>query len=318
MKTSRFYVLFVSLFAVSFAVSRLATIVTGPFVYLIYAWFLGLMVAVFMFWKPIGKWLGLFSVLLLTTSCNYIQSDEIGVWVKNFGRTPNDYSIVMGKFPKDWTRSTWPLIFPGRPFTVDVEPFKVNSKDGVQFTVDPTVSTQLIRSNEACRKYAFKLSSYKNDVETGLREILLKEILDAVRNSINSATGDSVMFNQSLLSEEAQARLANVLDSKYGVEVLQFSMGIQPPQNLQSAINDRLLAEQEAKKTLASLATEEAKLKLEAIKAEQAKIQQAALTPAMLRKMELDAAVKIYTLLGKSSNKVIIVGDPNKVILGNQ
>lgn len=315
MKTVRIYVLLVAVGVTAFVFSQIGTAITGPMLYLLYAWFIGLMLSLVLFWKTIAKWIGLLSVLFLTTSCNFIPSDQIGVWVRNFGRTPNDYSIVMGKFPMDWTRSTWSLTFPGRPFTVDVEPFKVNSKDGIQFTVDPTVSTQLIRSNEACRKYAFKLSSYKDDIDSGLREILLKEVLDAVRNSINSATGDSVMFNQSYFSSETQERLISVLNSKYGIEVLQFSMGIQPPQNLQSAINDRLLAEQEAKKTLASLATEEAKLKLEAIKAEQAKIQQAALTPAMLRKMELDAAVRIYKTLSESPNKVIVVGDPSKVVL---
>ena len=65
-------------------------------------------------------------------------------------------------------------------------------------------------------------------------------------------------------------------------------MSIEPPRNLQEAINDRLLAEQETKKTLASVANEEALVKLQSVKAERAKIEQAQLTPAMLRKMELE------------------------------
>lgn len=44
-------------------------------------------------------------------------------------------------------------------------------------------------------------------------------------------------------------------------------------------------------------------------------MQQAALTPAYLRKMELETTLQIYTLLKESKNKVIIIGDPSKVIL---
>lgn len=315
MRIHRVYAVLIAFLLSAFAFARLGTEITGPFLYLIYAWFLGLILALGFFWRDLGKWLGLFALTIFLSGCNYIPSDEIGVWVKDFGRTPNDYSIVMGKFPKDWTRSTWPITFSGRPFSVNVDAFKVNSKDGIQFTVDPSVLAQLIRSNEACRKYAFKLSAYKDDVDSGLQEMLLKEVLDVVRTSINSANGDSVMFNQTRFSDLAQENLALLLKDKYGIELLQFSMSVQPPKNLQDAINDRLLAEQETKKTLASLQNEEAKVKLEEIKAQRAKIEQAALTPAMLRKMELDAAVQIYRTLGKSNNKVIVVGDPTRVVL---
>jgi len=301
-----------------FIMSYVATYyLTGLWQWIPTLWFVGLVILGATYWKQLGKWVGILSVLFMFTSCNYIPSDQIGVWVKDFGRTPEDYSIVMGKFPKDFTRSTWAITFSGKPFPVSVDPIKVNSKDGIQFTVDPSVLCQLTRSNEACRKYAFKLSSYKSDVETGLQEMLLKEVLDVARNTVNSANGDSVMFNQTKFSELAQDALFQVLKDKYGIELMQFSMSIEPPRNLQEAINDRLLAEQETKKTLASVANEEALVKLQTVKAERAKIEQAQLTPAMLRKMELETMTQIYEKLSKSPNKVIIVGNPEKIILNN-
>lgn len=301
-----------------FIMSYVATYyLTGLLQWIPTLWFVVLIILGVTYWKSLAKWVGILSVLFMFTSCNYIPSDQIGVWVKDFGRTPEDYSIVMGKFPKDFTRSTWAITFSGKPFPVSVDPIKVNSKDGIQFTVDPSVLCQLTRNNEACRKYAFKLSSYKSDVETGLQEMLLKEVLDVARSTVNSANGDSVMFNQTKFSELAQDALFQVLKDKYGIELLQFSMSIEPPRNLQEAINDRLLAEQETKKTLASVANEEALVKLQTVKAERAKIEQAQLTPAMLRKMELETMTQIYEKLSKSPNKVIIVGNPEKIILNN-
>lgn len=311
----RFFVVLVCLVVSALVFQRLAVEVTGPPLYLIYAWFLCLSIVLILNYKSILKWIGFLSAVFLFSGCNYIESDKIGVYVENFGRTPQDYSIIMGKYPMDFTRSTWTLTFSGKPFPVNVEPMKVNSRDGVQFTVDPSTLVQLTRSNEACRKYAFKLSAYRENVDDGLQEMLLKEVLDVARNTINSANGDSVMFNQTKFSELAQSKLSDVLKRKYGIEVLQFSMSIEPPANLQRAINDRLLAEQEAKKTMASLANEEAKVKLEKIKAERAKIEQAALTEPMLRKMELNAAVTIYRELAKSKNRVIVIGDPTRVVV---
>lgn len=301
-----------------FIMSYVATnYLTGILQWIPILWFIGLIILAATYWKQLAKWVGILSVLFMFTSCNYIPSDQIGVWVKNFGRTKEDYSIVMGKFPKDWTRSTWAITFSGKPFAVGVDPIKVNSKDGIQFTIDPSVLCQLTRSNEAARKYAFKLSSYKTDVELGLQEMLLKEVLDVARSTVNSASGDSVMFNQTRFSDIAQESLFKVLETKYGIELLQFSMSIEPPRNLQEAINDRLLAEQETKKTLASVENERAKVELEEVKAQRAKIEQASLTPAMLRKIELDVMRDIYKDLSKSPNKVIVVGSPDKIILNN-
>jgi hypothetical protein len=301
-----------------FAFSYLSTgVLTGAWQYFPLLWITGLAIVAISKWRSIGKWIGIMSLFLLTTSCNYIPSDQIGVWVKNFGRNPTDYSIVYGKFPKDWTRSTWSLTFPGKPFSVGIDPIKVSSKDGVEITVDPSVLCELGKTNEDCRKYAFKMAAYKDNIEEGLSGAIFKECLDVVRSTINSANADSVMFNQTLFVNRAEDQLTTVLKSVYGVQLSQFSMSINFPSKIQEALNDRLSAEQETKKTLASLANEQALVKLEVVKAERAKVEQASLTPAMLRKMELDAMKEVYDKLSKSNNKVIIVGDPSKIILNN-
>lgn len=301
-----------------FAFSYLSTgVLTGAWQYLPLLWITGLAVFAISKWRSIGKWIGIMSLFLLTTSCNYIPSDQIGVWVKNFGRTPNDYSIVMGKFPKDFTRSTWAITFSGKPFPVNVNSFEVASKDGVTFQVDPSVLCVLTRSNEAARKYAFKLNAYKNDTENGLQEILLKEVLDVVRATLGIATGDTIAINQVRYSNVAQDKLKKVLSEVYGIEVMQFSMSISPPPALKESINSSLIAVQNAKTEIAKNEIERALVDRERIKAERAKIEQAALTPAMLRKMELEAMKEIYDKLSKSNNKIIIVGDPSKVILNN-
>lgn len=301
-----------------FIVSYISTAyLTGVWVYLPIIWIAGLVVLAVSKWKSIMKWIGMLSVLFAFTSCNYVAPEEVGVWVKNYGRTENDYKIVSGSYPYDFTRSTWILTFAGKPFPVEVNSFEVASKNGVTFQVDPSVLCVLTRTNEAARKYAFKLSAYKGDIESGLQTILLKEVLDVVRTTLGNAQGDTIAVNQIRYSNIAQDKLKKVLNDVYGIELMQFSMSIVPPQELKNSINASLIATQTAKTEIAKNEIEKALVEREKIMAEKSKIQQVALTPAMLRKMELETMERIYDKLSKSPNKVIVVGNPEKIILNN-
>lgn len=273
---------------------------------------------VIMSWQRISKWIG-FSlvVVVLLPSCNYIAADKVGVRVENFGKSPEDFKIVYGKFPADLSASSWNLEYPGQSFGVPIEGFNVFCKDGVSLWCDPSVLCELERSDEACRKYAFKFFSYQSPdaFQKAIEQVVLKETLDAVRNVIGSAISDSIIFNRGAFEIRIQTQLAKVMSERYGTTLSQFSLILAPPESLQKAINDRLLAQEETKKTMASLDNAKAKLQLAEIDQRRMRIESEGLTPSILKKMELEYNYNAWYALSQSQNKVFISGSPTNFML---
>jgi len=114
---------------------------SGPAAYLPYLGLLAILGVVVYFRKRLARWLKATPILLVlfTTSCDFVASDKIGVWVKNYGKTVDDYQLILGKFPVDWSYSTWTLEYPGTNFPVQIDPIQMYCKDGVGVFVDPSV-----------------------------------------------------------------------------------------------------------------------------------------------------------------------------------
>ena len=307
--------LFISAILIAlFFAQKMATYATGLFVYVPYLAIFAVVVFLIVNYQKVIKWLGagLFFVGFVS-SCNFIESDKIGVRVENFGKTKDDYHIVYGKFPQDWSQSSWNLTYPGQSFGIGVDPFIVSSKDGVTFDCDPSVLVSLIREDQACQKYAFKFSAYKNEeaFKGAIQQVILKECLDAVRFTIGSAVSDSILFNRTKFESIIQSKFAKSLTDVYGVNLDQFSLTLNPPAELQSAINDRLLAQEKTKKTLASLANAEAEVQLAEVERKKMLVQTAGYTDAYLKNKALD----VYYALSQSNNKVFIVGDAKQILI---
>lgn len=311
----RVFVAILSLLVVWFCIQKVATYGSGIFAFTPILFIITVIGAVVFFHKAIFKWFG-FSMLIFCsffTSCNFVPSDKIGVRVESYGKTPEDYNIVYGKFPADYSGSSWNLEFSGKSFGIPIDGFTVYSKDGVGLWADPSVLIELIRSNEACRKYAFKLSAYKNDdkgFEQAVSQIVLKETLDAVRENIGGVISDSIIFNRSKYETKIQKQLTEALNEKYGVNLSQFSVVIAPPQNLQDAINNRLTAQEQTKTTLASLENEKAKLQIASIVKERQLLESVGLTPSILEKMRIEYSYNAWITLAQSQNKVFVSGTP--------
>jgi len=306
-----------SLLIVLFGLQKWATYSTGIETYIPYlVGFVILALIVFNFEK-LYKFLKLPTLLILAsfvTSCNFIASDKIGVRAENFGHSPEDYVLVYGKFPMDWSASSWNLEYPGQSFGVSVNPFQVSTKDGVTFTCDPSVLVELERTDAACRKYAFKFKAYTDEsaFKAAIEQVILKECLDAVRFTIGSYVSDTILFNRTGFETMIQAKLAKVLIETYGVNLSQFSLTLDPPANLQQAINDRLLEQEKTKKTVASLENAKAQVELAKVEKEKMLVQTAGYTEAFLRNKALD----VYWALSQSNNKVFIVGDSKSLLIG--
>jgi len=301
------------------AFTFLQKIASDPSLSGLYAWlpYIGYALLISsIFWGRItmSKWIGTIPILLVFfSSCNYIASDKIGVRAENFGKSPSDFHLVYGKFPQDWSASSWNIEYPGQSFGIPVDGFNVYCKDGVSLWCDPSVLCELIRTDEACQKYAFKFSAYpsQEQFEKAIQQVILKECLDAVRNTINESISDSIIFNRAKYETLMQNQLSKVLLDKYGINLSQFSTILVPPQELQKAINDRLLAQEETKKTMASLENATARLKLAEIDQKRMQIESAGLTPSILRKMEMEYNYNGWVTLAQSQNKVFISGSPS-------
>ncbi len=315
MKLNRIVLAVIALLCILFAFQRFATDrnINGIAAYVPYLALFAIFIFVVLYGSKIGKWMGISAaVLFLLPSCNYIPADKVGVRVENFGKSPNDFKIVYGKFPADWSASSWNLDYPGQSFGVPIEGFNVFCKDGVSLWCDPSILCELIRTDEACQKYAFKFFSYQSAeaFQKAIEQVVLKETLDAVRNVIGGAISDSIIFNRGAFEFRMQTQLSKVMVDKYGLNLSQFSVILAPPEALQKAINDRLLAQEETKKTMASLDNAKAKLQLAEIDQRRMRIESEGLTPSILKKMELDYNLQGWLYLSQSNNKAFISGSP--------
>lgn len=323
MKFNRLILAIVASLGFLFAFQRLAADrnINGAAAYIPYLALVAVVILAILNWQKLGKWIGFSALaLFLLPSCNYIPADKVGVRVENFGKSPEDFKIVYGKFPADWSASSWNLDYPGQSFGVPIEGFNVFCKDGVSLWCDPSILCELIRTDEACQKYAFKFFSYQSAeaFQKAIEQVVLKETLDAVRNVIGGAISDSIIFNRGAFELRMQTQLSKVMVEKYGLNLSQFSVILAPPEALQKAINDRLLAQEETKKTMASLDNAKAKLQLAEIDQRRMRIESEGLTPAILKKMELEYNHQAWLYLAGSNNKAFISGQPTHfMISGN-
>lgn len=293
---------------------------TGLLVHLFWVLPLLLVAVAIRYRKPILKWI--FPIVLLSMSscnCHYVASDKIGVWVENYGKDPSDYSMVYGKFPTDAIASTWAIEYPGTAFGIPVDPLKITSIDQVSFTIDPSVLISLIRTDEACRKYAFKFKANGEGEQfvQSIQQIIIKETVDACRYIIQSNKSDTLIAKRSFFESNIQNLLAKKLEDIYGMSLDQFSCSIEPPSEVQQALNNRMLAEQQVKQTLASMENARALVELAKLERERAIIESQGLTPQVLEKMRIQYAYSAWQALAASQNKAFVPANPNLLIPPN-
>ena len=168
----------------------------------------------------------------------------------------------------------------------DYEPFRVNAKDGSEFTVDPTLSYYVDQEMvpQIFRQYRKNLK----DLENGF---LKNVIYDCYRLTANSFTSDSLMSNRGLFEEEVQNRLVENL-RKEGFIYQQLTSNIIPPQSLKDAIDSKNRTIQEAMQAENKVRQAEADARIRRIKAETEKYENdmkaSTLTPLIIQQMYIE------------------------------
>jgi regulator of protease activity HflC (stomatin/prohibitin superfamily) len=123
---------------------------------------------------------------------------------------------------------------------VDYNPFLVTSKDNSVFTIDPTISYNVIKGQSP---YIF--TRYRKTLEQLDNTIIFQVVKDATRIQANSMTADSLMSNREVFENAVQLKVTEEF-MKMGFNLANFTSGLTPPESLTEAINAKNVAIQNA------------------------------------------------------------------------
>lgn len=170
--------------------------------------------------------------------------------------------------------------------TVDYEPFTINAKDGSEFTVDPTVSLKIVDGTSPA---VFK--KYRKELKDVINTTLYNYVKNAFRIQLNNFTTDYIVSNRDSIESAIERYLAaDLLKENFQLE--QLTSGLQYPETIVKAVNEKNRAIQEAQKAENEVKVAEAQAKKLLVaanaEAEANRIRQQALTSPILEKMWIE------------------------------
>lgn len=165
----------------------------------------------------------------------YVQPDEIGIWMTNGGYNgTSDYQVWQGSFPFDFTPATKSFILPGNPWTIDLPVSEVLSKENGRWTVDPSITFSIIRRDGpvVCHMFNSYLSQGKDSFLADVGEHFLVPIINNTYVEIIGKNRDTLMMNDKmgiaqLIEDSIKVRL-----SRIGFHVNNFVTGVKPPESI--------------------------------------------------------------------------------------
>lgn len=227
-------------------------------------------------------------VLAITiASCTRIDAGHEGILIKQYGsdKGVQDVSLVTGRvWYNPWTEGVEQ--YATFVQTIDYDAFDVNAKDGSSFSVDPTLSFNIVKGNSP-RIF----SKYRKDLEEVSKTTILNYVKDAFRLQMNKYTTDEIVSNREKFETDVQKTLADVL-SQEGFRLEQLTSGLKYPQTIVDAVNSKNKAVQEAMKVENELRVAEAQAKKLIVQAEAERkaneLKQTSLTPMLIQQMFIE------------------------------
>jgi len=230
----------------------------------------------------------LFALALATlASCTRIDAGYEGILIKQYGtdKGVQDVSLVTGRvWYNPWTEDVEQ--YATYVQTIDYDAFGVNAKDGSSFSVDPTLSFNIVNGNSP------KIfTKYRKNLEEVSKTTILNYVKDAFRLQMNKYTTDEIVSNREKFESDVQKTLANVLENE-GFKLEQLTSGLQYPQTIVDAVNSKNKAVQEAMKVENELRLVEAQAKKMIVQAEAEKraneLKQQSLTPMLIQQQFIE------------------------------
>lgn len=165
--------------------------------------------------------------------------------------------------------------FPTYTQSKDYEPFKVNSKDGSEFIVDPTFS-YFVRAEFVPKIF----TQYRKNL-TELEKGYIKNVIyDSYRIAANSFTSDSLVSNRQIFEEMVQRNLVKTL-SQEGFVYQQLTSNLEPPPSLKDAIDAKNKTIQESMQAENKVRQAEADARVRRIRADAEKYENDMKTSAL-------------------------------------
>ena len=241
-------------------------------------------------------------ILLLATaamySCTRIDAGYEGILIKQYGadKGVQDVTLVTGRVTYNpWTEDVEQI--PLFVQTADYDPFKVNAKDGSEFTVDPTISIRVLKGNAP-----IIYQKYRKDVDEIIQTTLYNYVKDAFRIQFNKYTTDDITGKREEFESNVQSYLVEQLE-KEGFHLEQLTSGLKYPDMIVSAINAKNEAVQNAMMIENKVKAAEAQAKISIANANGAaqalviqakadseanKLRQASLTPLLVQQQFIE------------------------------
>jgi regulator of protease activity HflC (stomatin/prohibitin superfamily) len=237
--------------------------------------------------KKITLILSLAITTLLTSCSERIEAGYEGILVKQYGsdKGVQDASLVTGRvWYNPWTEDVEQ--YATFVQTLDYDPFTVNAKDGSEFSVDPTLSYNIVPGNSP--RIFIK---YRKTLEEVSKTTILTYVKDAFRLEMNKYTTDEIVSNREKFETDVQNTLAKVLE-KEGFHLEQLTSGLVYPETIVRAVNDKNKAIQDAIKAENELRVVEAQAKKTLVQAKAEKeaneLKQQSLTPMLIQMRFID------------------------------
>ncbi len=225
--------------------------------------------------------------ITMTQSCTRIDAGHEGILVKLYGtdKGVQDVSLVTGRvWYNPFTEEVYQ--FPTFVQTVDYAPFTVNAKDGSVFTVDPTISFQVLPGHSPQI-----FSKYRKEIGQITETTLYNYTRDAFRIQFNQYSTDSIISNRQSFEDKVQQALGDALH-KEGFALEQMTSGLQYPEVIVQAVNLKNQAVQQAMQVENELKVAEAQARKKIVEAEaEAKaneLRQRTLTPLLIQQQFIE------------------------------
>ena len=221
------------------------------------------------------------------TSCTRIDAGHEGIKVNLFGdkKGVDEVSLVTGwVFFNPLTEKVYE--YPTFVQTVDYNPFTVNAKGGLAFTMDPTVSIKIIdgKTPEIFKKYRLNLNDIVNTT-------LYTVVVNACRIQVNKFTPDEITSNRDSVENAIETQLRTELE-KENFYLERLTTGLTYPSSIQEAIAAKDKATQDALRVQRELEIVEAEAQKKIVAAEAEKkaneLRTKALTPAILQQQWIE------------------------------
>lgn len=236
----------------------------------------------------------------------YIEPNEVGVWMTNGGQNGiSDYQTWTGHFPIDINPLTKSFTLPAQPWTVDLPERKVYSKENGEWTVDPSFTFSIDRTQAplVCWKNNALLGRGDEKFLEDVGQHLLTPIVNNAFTEILGSLRDTVMMNDKVSVQKRLEDSVRIAFKRGGYVLDNFVTGVTPPKSIletNQAKNNALQAVYKAKadveqanaqaavKVAEARADAEAMLVTKRAEAEASRLQTASLSTLVIQKMWIE------------------------------